>query len=44
MQIAEYIIQAYQSRAASNNWATWAKSHPEQNELLMTAQRIYNDG
>ena len=44
MQVAENIINAYRSRAASGNWATWIKSNPELHDMLMAEQRIYNGG
>lgn len=34
MTAAENVIQAYQSRAQAENWASWAVGNPEQAELL----------
>ena len=44
MRQAENVVLAYQSRAQSANWATWAKDNPEMSSLLITAMELLNDG
>ena len=44
MRLAENVVAAYQSRAQSANWATWASENKEMNHLLITAMELLNDG
>ena len=37
MVLAENVLNAYNNRAKSQEWATWAKENPEQAELLAEA-------
>lgn len=43
MIVAENIINAYQSRAQSNNWAEWTHNNPAAAELLIEAERLAYD-
>lgn len=37
MLTAERVVQAYQDRQRSPNWAAWAMEHPDESELLVSA-------
>ncbi len=37
MMLAENVLKAYRGRSNSNDWATWAKEHPGQSDLLSEA-------
>lgn len=43
MRYARALKSIYQSRAASQNWAEWAKDNPESAKVLNEAERIYNE-
>lgn len=34
MRYAQFVVDAYQSRKASENWESWAKDNPEAAKVL----------
>jgi len=40
MILAENVLKAYESRASSDSWASWAKENPESAELLAEALNV----
>lgn len=41
MTYAENVLTAYQSRAASDNWAGWAIANPTLETILNEAEMLY---
>ena len=41
MRMAQFIVDAYNSRKQSSSWPAWAKDHPQAAALLVEAK---NDG
>lgn len=37
--LAERIVAAYQARADSDDWAAWARAHPDDHRLLVDAMK-----
>ena len=44
MRISENVVAAYQSRAKSTSWATWASENKDMNNLLIMGMELLNDG
>jgi hypothetical protein len=42
INMAEHVINAYQSRKQSDNFAEWVGSNPDKTELLAYAERLNN--
>lgn len=40
MILAENVVSAYKSRAASDNWVFWSQENPEQDALLVLAMKM----
>lgn len=43
MDAARSIVEAFNSRKASENWATWAGKHPHQAEILAYIEKLINE-
>jgi len=39
MSVVENTINAYRNRSRSDNWAKWASDNPEQQRLIILAER-----
>ena len=40
IEMAEYVVNAYRSRQASNNWQEWVGSNPRAAKLLAYAEGL----